>query len=428
MNIKKIFFQAIFFLSVTYAYPQTIEYNADESKAGTYTLPDPLILSGNSKVKTVKQWEKQRLAWLKLFGEKMYGLTPQKKIKLRFETIEVKNNALNNQAVRKRINIYFDEYPALLPIELILYVPKQIEKPAPVFVSLNYTGNHGITAETDIPISDRWLSNKSDRVVDNKANEKARGMQSWRWPLEAILSRGYAVATAYYGDIEPDHLNGWESGIRSVLGDTTRTDNWGAIGVWAWGMSRILDYLETDRSVDKYKAIGLGHSRLGKATLWAGAQDERFAMVISNDSGEGGAALSKRNFGETISNFAEKVPFWFCKNYFNFCNNTDSLPFDQHMLLSLIAPRPLYIASASKDLWADPKGEFLGALNAEEVYNLYGRTGLGTDVWPSVNTPVGETIGYHQRDGVHDILLYDWERFMDFADRSFSRKGASNRR
>ncbi|MDX9881562.1 MAG: hypothetical protein RBS73_05810 [Prolixibacteraceae bacterium] len=424
--MKKVILLAIIYsVSANLLFSQKFERNYDESKVGAYILPDPLITPDNVKITNSKQWKKQREYWINLFSENMYGHTPGKKVNLRAEVIETKSDALNNIAIRRRANIYFKNYPNLPPIELILYVPKSATRPVPVFLSLNFVGNHGVTTETDIPISDKWMQNGFDKsgkgIINWKANENSRGLQTRRWPLETILLRGYGVATAYYGDIEPDHPEGWRSGIRSVLGDTLKDNNWGAIGAWAWGMSRIMDYLITDKLVDKNKIIALGHSRLGKTALWAGAQDNRFAMTISNCSGEGGAAITRRNFGENQSDIT-KFPYWYNKNYFRFRDRVKDLPFDQHILLSLIAPKYLYVGSASKDLWADPHGEFLGAVAAGKVYELYGKIGLGTDIWPSVNMPIGETIGYHLRDGIHDILIYDWERYMDFADRKLKTK------
>ena len=420
--MKKQILLAVLLLQNLTSFSQKNGTNYDETKVGTYTLPDPFL----GKLPSTKEWEKQRKTWMNLFGENMYGNTPKNKVKLRFELLETKTDALNNLAIRKRVNIYFTEYPNLLPIELLLYIPKSAKKAVPVFVSLNYFGNQCISTEIDIPITKRWVHDEADKsvksVINHVANEKSRGIQARRWPLETLMKRGYAVATAYYGDIEPDHPEGWKTGIRSMLGDTLKNNNWGAIGAWAWGMSRMVDYLETDKDIEMKKVIALGHSRLGKASLWAGVQDKRFAMEISNDSGEGGAALTRRNFGENLADIKKTFSFWYCKNYVTFVDKISELPFDQHILLSLIAPRFLYVASASQDLWADPKGEFLSAINAEKVYNLYGKVGLGKTAWPLPNTPtVGKTIGYHLRDGIHDILLYDWEKFMDFADKSFSK-------
>jgi hypothetical protein len=231
-----------------------------------------------------------------------------------------------------------------------------------------------------------------------------------------MISRGYGLATIYYNEIEPDFDGGIEFGIRSLY-PKPAADEWGAIATWAYGLSRAMDYLVTDRDVDPKRIAVMGHSRLGKTALWAGAEDTRFAMVIAAGSGEGGAALARRDYGETILLVNQRFPHWTCANYKRYSNDAGKLPFDQHELLALIAPRPLYLAAAEDDRWADPRGEFLSAIAAGPVYKLFGKQSVeGTDL-PGLEKPIMNTVGFHIRPGKHEVTAYDWDRFLDFADK-----------
>ncbi len=403
------------------------EANYDEAKVGTYTLPALLTALDGAVIETSDQWlAKRRPEVLELFREHVYGHTPRIEGELKFELTGTRTDALGGIATRKLVHITLPSKPAWKGIDLMLYSPNGKGKPAPVFVGLSFGGNHAVSTEPDVPLNPRWMRPSKTGAPGNKATEDSRGSEASRWPLATIIQHGYAVATAYYGDIEPDHPDGWKDGIRAAAsadGAATqwRGNDWGAIGAWAWGISRMLDYLETDRDIDARHAAVIGHSRLGKTSLWAGVQDERFGLVISNDSGEGGAALSRRYFGETTKRITTSFPHWFCTNYTKYADDANANPVDQHMLISLIAPRAAYIASAEDDKWADPHGEFLSGKEASAVWKLFGKTGVGVDAWPPVNHPVGDCVGYHIRTGKHDVTDYDWEQYLKFADRHLAR-------
>lgn len=406
---------------------QPAGFNYDEAKVPQYTLPDPLLKEDGTLVTKAKEWEKeQRLHILRQFEEHVYGRMPAAPAHVRYEFRGVDKMAFNGLATRKEVVIHLTDKKDGPTIDLLLYVPNQRRGKAPVFVSLSFYGNHTTTTDPGVTLSTKWMrDNKEFGIVKNRATEASRGKQASRWPYEMILERGYAVATAYYGDLEPDHENGWKDGIRGALhpaGQEFKGDDWGAIGAWAWGMSRMVDYLEKDGDINDKQILGLGHSRLGKAALWAGATDERFAITISNNSGCGGAALARRAFGETVKRINTSFPHWFCDNHLKYNDNEAAMPVDQHELIALMAPRPVYIASAVEDQWADPKGEFLSGVHAGPVYQLFKKTGLGVTEMPEVNQPVGDYIGYHIRTGKHDVLEYDWEQYMNFGDRHFGRK------
>ena len=422
---KFLFFIALASISMYEAKAQDSLINYDEAKIPRYTLPDPLQLSNGKRITTSTQWmQQQRPAMLQLFADNVYGRLPGKPKGFHFVINAVDSFALGGKAIRKQVTIFFTHASPGPAMEVLLYIPKSAKTPVPVMTGLNFYGNQTISNDAGINLSIRWApNNKEKHIENNHATEASRGTDTSKWPVEEIIKRGYALATAYYGDLEPDYPVGWKTGIRSTMKLTLGIDEqeWSAMGAWAWGLSRIMDYLETDSSVNAKQVVITGHSRLGKAALWAAAKDTRFAIVVSNCSGEGGAALSRRWFGETIKRINTSFPHWFVAKYKQYNDNPQLLPVDQHILLALMAPRPLYVASAEDDKWADPKGEFLSAKNAGSVYALFGKKGLGVNEMPPVNHPVGETIKYHIRTGKHDITLYDWQQYLDFADKQFGK-------
>ena len=386
--------------------------NMDGSKVPPYVLPDPLLMSNGKTAKDTNEWNTvQRPYIYQLFEENVYGRYPTEHVAIHFKIRESSNNALNGTATRKQVRIYLHPTDTTVFTDLLIYLPNSKKASAPIFLSLNFNGNQTVNKDPSI------LPSQNETEVNGKPLDSIRGSDPY-WQIEDVIARGYGVATAHYEDIEPDNKDGWKTGIRTTLKDVLKIqpEEWSALGAWAWSMSRMMDYLQQDPSIDPERIVLMGHSRLGKASLWAGASDTRFAIIISNESGEGGAALSKRWFGETVKKINDQFPHWFVAAYKKYNDNTDALPLDQHMLLSLIAPRPLYIASAEGDLWADPKGEFLSAVHAGKVYALFEKKGLGTETMPPINQPVGNTIRYHIRSGRHAVTLYDWQQYLVFAD------------
>ncbi len=383
------------------------EANYDEALIPPYELPELLVTDDGERITDTETWENvRRKELLDLFADEIYGRLPETDIHAEYNILEENGEALGGKAVRKQIEMVFSHGDISRKALMLIYFPAS-GTPAPVFLHFNFQGNQTVSADPGIILS--------------QYSKRPRGNQINRWPVEKIIDAGYALATIHYFDFFPDRESRFTESIMPLFGYRAPADvpdNGGmAISAWAWGYSRAMDYLETDSDIDASRVAVAGHSRLGKAALWAGAADSRFAMVISNDSGCGGAALSMRRIGETVNEITKVFPHWFCRNFLKYRWNEDSLPVDQHGLLALAAPRPLYVASAEEDRWADPRGEFLSAWHASEVYRLYGYDGIPSDEMPQVNSPVMERVGYHIRTGIHDVTDYDWDCFIRFADK-----------
>ncbi|MBN1401893.1 MAG: acetylxylan esterase [Anaerolineae bacterium] len=399
--------------------------NYDEALVPPYQLPNPLVSADGSPVSDARMWtERRRPEILGLFEEQVYGRAPARPEGLSFETTSVVRDALDGRATRKEVSIHLPGKTEHT-IEVLIYIPNHRSSPAPAFVGLTYLGNQEVHPDPGITLYRGWVPDWRIRGLDtgvqnHRASEASRGALAAGWCVEQILARGYALATACTGDLDPDWDDGFQNGLHPLFSRPGQTrpapDEWGTLGAWAWGMSRILDCLERDEEIDARRVIAMGTSRLGKTALWAGAQDERFALTIPNESGCGGAALSRRRFGETVARINSTFPHWFCANFRQYNDRENALPVDQHMLIALVAPRPVYVASAEEDLWSDPRGEFLAAQHAAPVYRLLGTDGLAAEDLPGLHQPITSTIGYHIRAGGHGITEYDWQRFMDFAD------------
>ena len=407
----------------------------DETPVPPYTLPDPLRLADGTAVRDAEIWRaRRRPELLELFAREEYGRTPAgRPAEMHFEVTSVDRGALGGTATRKEVTVWLARDRTGPALHLLIYVPNAVAGGGPrrAFLGLNFDGNHTVDADPGIALATAWIPATAPGVVDHHATDAARGSDASKWQIAAVLRRGYASVTVYCGDLCEDRPDGLSSGVNAWLGrpgtEERAGDDWGAMGIWAWGLSRALDYLETDRDIDATRVAVHGHSRLGKAALWAGVQDARFAAVISNDSGCGGAALHKRIHGETVARINTKFPHWFSRNFRRYNDNEAALPVDQHELLALVAPRPLCVASAEDDDWADPRGEFLAVQGAEPVYRLLGRAGLGVAEMPPVNQPVGGALRYHIRTGRHDITAYDWSCYLDFADQWLQRVPATAR-
>jgi len=390
--------------------------NYSEDSVGTYTLPDLLTCNDGKKVTDAKMWtEKRRPELLKMVEEIQYGKMPPRPADLRFNVFDKNTLAFNGKAIRKQVTVYFTRDTSEHKMNLLIYLPANATKPSPLLLNISFSAYCQIVDDTGLWVGDIWT----------REGKKIKADQPGRFSkinVEQFIDAGIGFATVYYGDIEPDFKGGIQYGIRKQYlkegQQEPAADEWGAISAWAWGLSRAMDYFETDKQIDSKRIALQGASRLGKTVLWTGIHDTRFKLVIASISGEGGAAISRRNYGETIQHITDTSRYYyqFAPNYHSYADKVNSLPFDAHTLVALMAPRPLLLQTGSIDYWSDPKGEFLSAIAAERVYNLFGKKGPNTSTLPapSEKTLLMNPLGYYMHEGGHTVLPEDWTLFIEY--------------
>lgn len=408
-------------------YPDEIyrgfKVNYTEANVGTYTLPDPLALESGKKVKDIQTWmQKRRPEILNLFEEHQFGRPQGNPKDVYFNVFDRGTPTFEGKALRKQITIHFSNETTGPKADLLIYLPLDQKKSSPLLLSISFLPNCMRADDPGI---------KQGMIWNREHQKELAGRESPWGKIDVLkfIERGYGFATIYYGDIDPDFKEGLPHGIRTQYLKEGQTepaaDEWGAISAWAWGLSRVMDYFELDEEVDENRIALTGISRLGKTALWAAARDERFAMVIPSCSGQGGAALSRRNYGESIKliTLPERYGYQFCTNYATYGDDPDTCPVDAHMLIALMAPRPVLLQTGDEDKWSDPVGEFKAALAAEPVYQLFGKKGLGTEIMPASSVPLFQDIGYYMHKGGHGMHpsdgTSDWDIYLDFMDLHF---------
>lgn len=388
--------------------------NYEEDSVGDYVLPDVLRLNNGQKITDAKTWtDKRRPELIKLFEEEQFGKVPPRPASLRFNVFDKGTPAFNGQALRKQVTVYFTK-DTVHKMDLLIYLPARLSKPAPLLLIINFSANNSVVDDPGVKPGMIWTKEGAKIAAPKTA---AFGTIN----VDSFVMQGIGIATVYYGDIEPDFKTGFNYGIRGQYlqaGQTTpAADEWGAIAAWSWGLSRAMDYFETDKDIDAHRIALQGTSRLGKTVLWAGAQDTRFKLVIASCSGEGGAALSRRNYGESINHMTDTSRYYyqFAPNRHKYAADPNTSPVDAHMLVALMAPRPLLLQTGDADYWSDPKGEFLAAVAAQPVYHLFGKKGPETDIMPQAgDQSMLNTLGYYMHAGGHGTVPSDWPIFIAY--------------
>lgn len=388
-------------------------------------LPDPLLMFDGRKVASSEQWIKNRRPELiALFQHYMYGRPPAAPRTIATTVNRVDANYFAGKATKSEVTITFGP-PQAPKIELLLIVPNQPAGPKPVFLGINFCGNHTLLDDPAIALPTAWMPEHCPGCRDHQATDAGRGSQKEVWAVEQTIDRGYALACFYSGDIDPDR-NDFSDGVHPFYlapGQVGRgVHDWGTIAAWAWGMQRAVDYLVSNPEIDRKRIAAVGHSRLGKTSLLAGALDERIALIIPHQAGCGGTAPSRHNVGETVQQINDRFPHWFCDEFKKFNDQVERLPFDQNCLVALCAPRPVLLSNAQEDSWADPEGQFRVLQGADSVYRLLGSKGLDGRSLPEVDHLLDTPLGYYIRPGKHAMTTGDWKIFLDFADKHLGTK------
>jgi hypothetical protein len=400
---------------------QAAEWPTPASLPSRDQRPDPLTMFDGTKVETKQDWLTKRKPELKeLFQHYMYGQRPDPVNALEAVPLHEDKNAFGGAATLTEYELRFDVngHKNPTPIRLLLVVPNGARGPVPCFVGPNFQGNHALVKDAKVRLPDVWMYSRKPGVVDGKATAEGRGTALDVWAFEKAARRGYAVATFYVGDIQPDRPNVKE-GLRGVLPQGGRADDTATIMGWAWGVSRAVDFLTVCPGIDPSRIAVVGHSRLGKTALVAAAFDERIALAIPHQAGCGGSGPSRHDDpkAESVKRITASFPHWFCPNFTAFGGSLDKLPFDQHCLVSLCAPRPVLFSNAAEDLWANPRGQFEILKAATPVYDLLGADGLKAKEIPKNGELVNDRLGYFIREGKHSMTFDDWKTFLDYADK-----------
>jgi hypothetical protein len=393
-----------------------IPVNYTEAKVRQYTLPDVLTLSNGEKVTDAETWfSKRRPEVLKLVEENIYGRAPGRSKDMSFDVHDKGTPSFDGKALRKQVTIYFTKDKSDNYLDLLIYLPVNTDGPVPLLLHLGWFPNNLVVNDEGVKIGRFW-----DRRTKQRRPADSGRRFSFGFNVMQLVEHGYGIAIFNYSDVDPDSLDSIAHGVRALYLKDGQTepdpDEWGSISAWAWGISRIMDYFETDPQINEKRIAIYGASRLGKTVLWAGARDERIACVIAAVSGAGGAALARRNYGETIAHLVAptRYPYQFARNYQKWADNVDEFPVDSHMVIALLAPRAVLLQTGNTDKWSDPYGEFLAAKAATPVFELVGAKGIEVEKLPEPGVPLMNTLGYFMHDGGHGTLPSDWDVFLKF--------------